>query len=355
MILIGPFGLCNMCKCALPGFNRQMFKVFSLLVNFPCNRTFSTSKIKSIKTNLKPLPILNATIQPTSSSPSVFGNDFQRVMNFLNRVSSVLGVTIPRPEIIETTKNTSHKMYEVLAHNNLVIPEKFKYIFRDEHVKFLDSLTFFGRAKTITEARQKALFNLADCLYSSLKLAESFLPTIDQDPKTVLPFINFNLTERQLDGLKDLLKEYSEAEASEETLNETELESKLKFNPNNVQKQMRVVCEDNNAKRPELLHGKLPIYRHYKEIVKSIEENQVTIVSATTGSGKTTQIPKFILHHFQVERPSIIVTQPRRVAAISLANRLANELGENHVGQTVGYSVRFDSVLPSSPKSNICT
>ena len=79
--------------------------------------------------------------------------------------------------------------------------------------------------------------------------------------------------------------------------------------------------------------------------------HQVLIVMGETGSGKTTQIPQFILdHHMTTRGPSgegptpgytIAVTQPRRVAAVSLAKRVAQERN-SQVGQTVGYSVRFD-------------
>jgi HrpA-like RNA helicase len=114
-----------------------------------------------------------------------------------------------------------------------------------------------------------------------------------------------------------------------------------------------------NQRTPQLrlkdalpLQGSLPIYQMAKEILESVQHNQVTILSATTGSGKTTQIPKIILHHF--ENASIVVTQPRRVAAISLAERLAHEIDMGPVGSSVGYCVRFDAKYPSKTDSNIC-
>lgn len=324
-----------------------MFQWIGHLTNISCGRTFSSSRTKALK-GLKPLPVINALMIPASSEGSIFGNDFQKVMNFLSRVSSVLGITIPRPETVETTKNTSHKLYEVLAHNNISIPENFKFIFKEEYSNFLDSMNFYGKAKTITEARQRALFHLAYCLYSSLKSAELFLPTTDQDPKKVLPFINFNLTECQRSELIELIEKCSDDQNGDIVIKSSSSLPKS-FSSNGLKS-----FGSKNVKRPEPLRGTLPIYRHYKEIVESIEENQVSIVSATTGSGKTTQIPKFILHHFQGDKPSVIVTQPRRVAAISLATRVAHELGENQVGHSVGYSVRFDSILPNPNQPNIC-
>lgn len=304
---------------------------------------FSNSKRKKVK-DLIQLPVIKPNVLPQLTS-NVFGNDFQRVMNFLNRVSSVLGITIPRPDIIETTKNVSHSLYEVLAHNQVVIPEKFKFIFKEEYVNSLDTITFYARAKSITEAKQKSLFNLAECLYSILKSSDLFLPTTEQDPKKVLPFIKFDISEEQCEKFKYLIEECN-AKLADISENEKSFEVKTEFKNSNTLTKI-------NVKRPEALHGKLPIFRHYNEIVNSVERNQVTIVSATTGSGKTTQIPKFILHHFQSENPSIIVTQPRRVAAISLANRVAHELGEKSVGFSVGYNVRFDTILPDLSKPNI--
>lgn len=310
---------------------------------------FSQGKRKKTK-DLIQLPIIKPNILLQSNS-NVFGNDFQRVMNFLNRVSSVLGVTVPRPEVIETTKNVSHISYEVLAHNQLIIPEKFKFIFKEEYANSLDTLTFYARSKSITEAKQKALFNLAESLYSLLKSADLFLPTTEQDPKKVLPFIKFDLSQNQCQKFKDLILECNQKLSSfpeSDNLNDIKELKSSSFNYINKSN------DPLEVKRPAPLHGHLPIFRHYNEIVDCIEKNQVTIVSATTGSGKTTQIPKFILHHFQSENPSIIVTQPRRVAAISLATRVAHELGEKSVGYSVGYSVRFDTILPDISGPNIC-
>lgn len=332
----------NFCNC--------MSRFFGLFSNISGVRMFSNAKRKKLK-DLTPLPIIKPSFVPTLNS-NVFGNDFQRVMNFLNRVSSALGVTIPKPDVIETTKNVSHQMYEVLAHNNIMIPEKFKFIFKDEYVKSLDAMTFYARAKSITEAKQKSLFNLAESLYSILKFSDLFLPINEQDTKKVLPFIKFDLTPEQFERFQNMISECKEKLTSVSDSNYTESSNSQKSEILD-KKYSKNKTEDLHVKRPEPLEGKLPIFRHYREIVESVEKNQVTIVSATTGSGKTTQIPKFILHHFQSENPSIIVTQPRRVAAISLANRVAHELGEKSVGYSVGYSVRFDTVLPDPSQSNI--
>ena len=97
----------------------------------------------------------------------------------------------------------------------------------------------------------------------------------------------------------------------------------------------------------------LPILRYRTEIVDTIKSNMVTVVTAPTGSGKSTQVPQYILddeYKTEGRHCKIVVTQPRRVAAISLANRVlsernlsplppGNELGQ---GTLIGYQIGMD-------------
>ncbi|KAG6911959.1 hypothetical protein DXG01_000207 [Tephrocybe rancida] len=93
----------------------------------------------------------------------------------------------------------------------------------------------------------------------------------------------------------------------------------------------------------------LPVFTRADEVVNHIRDNEVTICMAATGSGKTTQIPQLILDSFIRSGTgaacNIVCTQPRRLAAISVADRVAKERGEV-VGQSVGYQVRFEAKLP---------
>jgi len=83
---------------------------------------------------------------------------------------------------------------------------------------------------------------------------------------------------------------------------------------------------------------KLPIYKHRDEIVSQIAAYPVTIVSGETGSGKSTQVVQFLLD--QDPTHVVVCTQPRRLSAIALAERVAEERGETG---TVGYAVRLES------------
>jgi ATP-dependent helicase HrpA len=85
----------------------------------------------------------------------------------------------------------------------------------------------------------------------------------------------------------------------------------------------------------------LPISGKRAEIQKLIENNQVVIVCGTTGSGKTTQLPKIVLEAGSGKTGRIGVTQPRRLAANGMARRVAEEMGSDY-GKGVGCQVRFD-------------
>jgi ATP-dependent helicase HrpA len=91
-----------------------------------------------------------------------------------------------------------------------------------------------------------------------------------------------------------------------------------------------------------------PIHAHCTEISRVIQKHQVVILSGETGSGKTTQLPKICLALGRGRRQIIGHTQPRRLAAISVAHRIAQEL-DTTVGEGIGYQVRFnDRVGPNT-------
>jgi len=85
----------------------------------------------------------------------------------------------------------------------------------------------------------------------------------------------------------------------------------------------------------------LPISASRQSIIDHIRNNQVVIITGETGSGKTTQIPKMCLAAGRGERGMIALTQPRRIAAVSIASRIAAEIGQS-CGEAVGYKIRFE-------------
>ncbi|MCP4682797.1 MAG: ATP-dependent RNA helicase HrpA [Desulfobacterales bacterium] len=98
----------------------------------------------------------------------------------------------------------------------------------------------------------------------------------------------------------------------------------------------------------------LPISTKKDEIIKAIRKNQVTIISGDTGCGKSTQIPKMCLEAGRGIEGKIGCTQPRRVAATTIARRVAEELGEK-IGKSLGYKIRFKDRTPRDAYIKIMT
>ncbi|WP_022880128.1 DUF3418 domain-containing protein, partial [Microbacterium sp. B19] len=95
----------------------------------------------------------------------------------------------------------------------------------------------------------------------------------------------------------------------------------------------------------------LPVSAARDEIARAIRDNQVVIVAGATGSGKTTQLPKICL---ELGRTSIAHTQPRRIAARTIAERIAEEL-QVPLGSTVGYKVRFTDKVSAETRVALVT
>jgi len=93
----------------------------------------------------------------------------------------------------------------------------------------------------------------------------------------------------------------------------------------------------------------LPIFEKKEHILEQIQKNRVVVLSGGTGCGKSTQVPQYLLDSLALDsrgsKCNIIVTQPRRLAALSLASTVAGYRGEE-VGESVGYQVRLNSVMP---------
>ncbi len=101
-------------------------------------------------------------------------------------------------------------------------------------------------------------------------------------------------------------------------------------------------------KKPAISYPDLPITQKKDEIISALQHHNTLIISASTGSGKSTQLAKFCLEAGLGRRGKIVCVQPRRIAAISLASRIAAELNES-IGQSVDYHIRFeDKTTPDS-------
>jgi len=98
----------------------------------------------------------------------------------------------------------------------------------------------------------------------------------------------------------------------------------------------------------------LPIFGLRNELIQAIKDNQILIVVGETGSGKTTQMTQYLAEEGFAEKGIIGCTQPRRVAAISVAKRVAEEFG-CRVGQEVGYTIRFEDCTSADTKIKYMT
>ncbi len=109
-------------------------------------------------------------------------------------------------------------------------------------------------------------------------------------------------------------------------------------------------AQSRHIEYPELL----PVSQKKDDIAKAIEENQVVIVAGETGSGKTTQLPKICSELGRGKFGLIGHTQPRRLAARSVANRIAEEM-ETSLGEFVGYKVRFNDQISDNTQIKLMT
>jgi ATP-dependent helicase HrpA len=98
----------------------------------------------------------------------------------------------------------------------------------------------------------------------------------------------------------------------------------------------------------------LPITAKQKLIIETLRNHQVVVITGETGSGKTTQIPKMCLAAGLGRRGIIGLTQPRRIAAVSIASRIASELGQS-CGESVAYKIRFEEKTSAEPLIKVMT
>ena len=100
----------------------------------------------------------------------------------------------------------------------------------------------------------------------------------------------------------------------------------------------------------------LPAWSEKENIVQALEKHQVLVISGMTGCGKSTQVPQYILDHClsNGQVPNIICTQPRRISAIGVADRVAEERDEK-IGNLVGYQIRLESKASHWTRLLFCT
>ncbi|XP_008555927.1 putative ATP-dependent RNA helicase DHX57 [Microplitis demolitor] len=144
-------------------------------------------------------------------------------------------------------------------------------------------------------------------------------------------------------------------------------QSKNKLSEEEVVEQDNTICKrfmnkNKNQRFRKIIESrqKLPAWNMMTDVIETVDNNQVTIISGETGCGKSTQVPQFMLDDWIVNRrdskshAEIICTQPRRISAIGVAERVAFERDEK-IGNTVGYQIRLESKISSWTRLTFCT
>ncbi|KAK6589868.1 Prp16p pre-mRNA splicing family SFII helicase [Cryptosporidium xiaoi] len=122
------------------------------------------------------------------------------------------------------------------------------------------------------------------------------------------------------------------------------METGNKVKMNNEKSFASLISESNSSYNEIIKKRKeLPVYKVKDPLMKLINENIVVILVGETGSGKTTQITQYLHEYGYSKRGIIGCTQPRRVAAVSVAKRVSEEMGVK-LGSEVGYSIRFEDL-----------
>ncbi|PIO69056.1 hypothetical protein TELCIR_09132 [Teladorsagia circumcincta] len=125
---------------------------------------------------------------------------------------------------------------------------------------------------------------------------------------------------------------------------------------NRERPEMLVPQRSNSSTEMQQQRKMLPAYRQREDVLRAINDHKVVLITGGTGCGKTTQVPQFLLEHASENNQPlrIVCTQPRRLPAIAVANRVARERGES-LGSTVGYHIRLEQRTSPQTVLTYCT
>ena len=134
------------------------------------------------------------------------------------------------------------------------------------------------------------------------------------------------------------------------------LDNTLPASPDEHQSENILKDAERRVASVDAVRKSLPVYAYREQLLRTISQNSVVIVTGETGSGKTTQIPQYLYESGFAKHDKIIrCTQPRRVATMSVAKRVSTEMGKK-LGKEVGFQVRFeDCTHPSKTKIKYMT
>ena len=129
------------------------------------------------------------------------------------------------------------------------------------------------------------------------------------------------------------------------------IESKIKNDEFKTYLSQNYFLENKNDSN-SLIKKELPIFPFKEEILEKIEKNRIIIISGNTGCGKSTQVPQYIF--YSDEKNSILMTQPRRIAAVSISKRLSEEMNLK-IGNKIGFHVSMNPNFSSNTNILVAT
>ena len=154
-------------------------------------------------------------------------------------------------------------------------------------------------------------------------------------------FIKSELLEGEMNKLK-LSKKKKKSNSSSESSSSSNSDKEESMSDSEVEVEEVPMTEyEKERKKINDQRKSLPVYPFREEFLKAIRDNQVLVIVGETGSGKTTQLPQYLHEVGYTKKGMIGITQPRRVAAMSVAARVATEMNVK-LGHEVGYSIRFE-------------
>ncbi|KAM6433419.1 putative ATP-dependent RNA helicase DHX57 [Rhynochetos jubatus] len=247
----------------------------------------------------------------------------------------------------------------------------------------------FGKALTAAESSEPVVYTLVTCLEDGSEISELLKNThhkysVPAAPLLATPSVKLQTESTSGSNRMSEAATVSEPQEEEEVAEEEEdepeqvvvesesyvnlkkkLSRKYDAQAKSLHNENVKICTQFRLKKSSrhfqsMLYErqKLPAWQERETILDLLKSHQVLVVSGMTGCGKTTQIPQFILDASLQESPSrvanIICTQPRRISAISVAERVAKERTER-IGLTVGYQIRLESVKSSATRLLYCT
>ncbi|XP_025196518.1 putative ATP-dependent RNA helicase DHX30 [Melanaphis sacchari] len=233
-------------------------------------------------------------------------------------------------------------------------------------VQWPNPIVFSSVATTKAKAGEMVSLNAIQWLQDMEKLDHSGKPLIVSNKQRIdvatSPIASIDLSEQNVKLISSLVQKYNQeikplinkkkpALIEDDQMKEDDLSFILpSFSHFDYIKRNEYLYKKTTQTSSELVQ--LPIDSYEFDLLDMIDNNRVTIIKGEPGCGKSTRVPNFIMKKWSQEKKgsdcNIYVTQPRRISALTLANRVAEERSEE-LGNVVGFQVRLKQILPRKP------